>query len=443
MRITVIGGGSYAWVPALVQGFVSNPFFKDSTICLMDIDAQALNDTHRLCEMFNDRERRPLHFITTTNLDQSLAGASYVILAISHGGLDAELEDHRIARRHGFYNLKGSEVGIAGCSRTLRHVPEAVRIARRMEQICPNAMLLNVTNPLTACTRAVNKYTSIRCYGFCHGVINHLRPLLEFIGANGLDDGVEFNVGGVDHCSWFLSLTHQGRDALQTLRSLRLIVKARDNTLNKTVDDVFAGKENLRLRFLIWDMLGYLPAISDEHCVEFMGPIMKGAETRRFFGVTYDRIAERTEAVGSARQHVKDLLAGNGTLPNSRSSEMIDKFIAALNGHDAFVDVMNYPNEGQIPNLPIKSVIESKCRIDASGVRGLHVGELPPIVESIVRPVLIREELYMEAAMEWNSDKLRAALATDPLVNDFRMIDAICSELLDYNKQFVTPENTV
>jgi len=438
MKITVIGGGSYAWIPALIQGFVCNPFFRGSTLCLMDINAAALDDTFRLCELFNERESRPLKLTKSTNLDESLADACSVVLAISHGGLEAELDDHRITRRHGFYNLKGSEVGIAGCSRTLRHVPEAVRIARRMEQICPGAMLLNVTNPLTACTRAVNKYTSIRSYGFCHGVVNHLRPLLEFIGAQNPSD-VEFNVGGIDHCSWFLNLTYKGRDALEMLRSQGLIEKAKANTLNKTVDDTFAGRENLRLRLIEWDVLGYLPAISDEHCVEFMGPIMKDAETRRFYDVTYDRIAERQEAVHSARQHVKRILADEDKLPPLDDSEIIDKFIASLNGHGALIDVMNYPNDGQIPNLPNESIVESRCRIDASGVHGVHVGPLPPIIESIVRPVLIREEPYMEAAMEWNFEKLRAALATDPLVNDFRSIDTICRDLLDYNRSFLLP----
>ncbi|NJD03671.1 MAG: hypothetical protein FIA99_14000 [Ruminiclostridium sp.] len=120
MKITIIGGGSYSWMPFLIQNFMSNDFFKNqTTICLMDINETALNDIYGLGSMYNARyPERTLCYQKTTDMKKALEGASYVITAISHGGLEAELEDHRIARRYGFYNMKGSEVGIAGCSRT-------------------------------------------------------------------------------------------------------------------------------------------------------------------------------------------------------------------------------------------------------------------------------------------------------------------------------------
>jgi Alpha-galactosidases/6-phospho-beta-glucosidases, family 4 of glycosyl hydrolases len=102
--------------------------------------------------------------------------------------------------------------------------------------------------------------------------------------------------------------------------------------------------------------------------------------------------------------------------------------------------VMNVPNEGQISNLPMESIVETKCLADSIGVHPIHAGKLPPIVESIVRPILIRQEQYMEAAMEDSFEKLRAALSTDPLVNDFRRIDDLCRELMDFNNQFRVEE---
>ena len=138
MKITMIGGGSYSWMPTLLRGFLSNSFFnRNIELCLMDIAKENLDDTfnyfNKVNVLYPDSH---IGINKTMDLDKALAGASYVVVSISHGGLDPEMEDHRIARRHGFYNLKGSEVGIAGCSRTLRHVPEIVRIARRMERKC-------------------------------------------------------------------------------------------------------------------------------------------------------------------------------------------------------------------------------------------------------------------------------------------------------------------
>ena len=436
MKITIIGGGSYSWTPAIVNDLMSNGFFKNTLICLMDISPKPLEDLYQLCSLL--QKARPdsnISFSKTTDLRSALEGSSYVIAAISHGGLEAELEDHRIARKYGFYNMKGSEAGIAGCSRTLRHVPEFIRLAREMEKYCPQAMLLNVTNPLTAITRSVNRYTSIKAVGFCHGVINHLGMLFPFFGAESWE-GVDFTVGGVDHCSWLLDVKYRGKDALEILKGKGLIEAAKRGESIATYDDPFAGRENQRCRFLLWDILGYMPAISDEHCIEFFGQIMGSEEKRKYYGVTYDRIAERTKTVHRAKDEVAAVLKGEIPPLSLHSGEILDKFIAALNGGESFIDVLNYPNLGQIPNLPFGTVVETKCLVDSGGVHPVLCGNLPPVVESIVRPLAIREELYMEAAAENDIRKLKSALSCDPIVNDFRKIDEICSELMNYNNRF-------
>ncbi len=426
-------------MPSLMRGFLSNSFFnKNIELCLMDIDEENVNDTY---DYFNKVKKlypqSDIGISKTMDLDISLDGASYVVVSIAHGGLDAAMEDHRIARRYGFYNLKGTEVGIAGCSRTIRHVPEIVRIAKRMEKKCPDAWMLNVTNPLTAVTRAVKRYTSIKCAGFCHGVRNHLKCLFPLFGADGWD-GVEFNVAGVDHCSWHLDIKHFGRDVLKMLRDKGWIERAKLGNSIAGYDDPFAGRENQRIRFLIWDIIGYFPAISDEHICEFFGQVTKDKETREYYKVYYDRIVERPRTKSRDRKKLKMMLDGTVPLEGGRVSEQIDDFIAALNGGGTYVDVLNYPNEGQIPNLPGNMVVETKCTIDSTGVHPHQTGDLPPILDSIVRPIGIREELYMEASMENNPDKLKAALNTDPLVNDFRNINELCRELMDYNRQFLT-----
>lgn len=400
MKITVVGGGSYSWVAGLAKGFMMNPFFGSTdTMCLMDINESALEDTFELCQLYKKKLNHGMQFTKTTDLTEALTGSSYIIVAISHGGLDAELEDHRITRKYGFYNIKGSEVGIAGCSRTWRQVPELVRIAREMEKCCPEAMMLNVTNPLTVTTRAVNKYTSIKAVGFCHGVINHLGFLFPYIGSDGWK-GIEFEVGGIDHCSWLLSVKHFGKDALQIVKDKGLIEAAKDKNNELSHVDHFMGRENQRIRMLLWD----IKVISN--------------------------------ARSSARERIKATLQGEVELNMRPTDEIIDKFIAALNGGTSFTDVMNYPNIGQIPNLPLHTVVETKCLVDATGVHPVQLDGLPPILESIVRPLGIRQELYMEAAMENNRNKLRSALAMDPIVNDFLKIDDVCDEIVAFNHQF-------
>jgi len=441
LKITLIGGGSYAWTAGeLYSTFLNNDFFdRDLELCLYDINPKALEDVYAYCCHYN--EEYPEQAITLTktlNEDEALDGADYVIIAISHGGLEGELEDHRIGRRHGFYNLKGSESGVAGASRTVRFVPEFIRIARKMKQLCPKAMLLNVTNPLTALTRCVHKYEGIHSIGFCHGIHNHLELLLPYFGAKSFDE-LSFSVSGVDHCSFLTDVRCNGKDALQIMREKGMIEAAWAGKTNIIYDDPFAGRENQRIRFIVWDILGCLPGLSDEHCAEFYYQTSGNAENREFFGIDYDRITARTATVNEDRERIVSRLEGRKPYPKKlqASGEIIDRAVEAFEGGRQCYDVTNYRNQGQVRELPLDTVVETLVTFDATGVHPSIAAPLPKAAEAIVRSTALREELFMEAAVEWDVNKLTSALAIDPLVQDFRKVKDVAKDILDYNAKFL------
>ncbi|MGN0778294.1 MAG: hypothetical protein ACI4MJ_04035, partial [Aristaeellaceae bacterium] len=345
-------------------------------------------------------------------------------------------EDHYIARRHGFYNVKGSESGIAGASRTVRHVPEFVRIAKKMKRLCPDAVMLNVTNPLTALTRCVQKYADVHALGFCHGIRNHLEILLPYFGAKGFED-VSFSVSGVDHCSFLTDIRLHGQDALQIMRDKGMIEAAWAGKSNITYDDPFAGRENQRIRFILWDMLDCMPGLSDEHCAEFYYQTTGTQENRDRFGMHYDRIVDRQHTVERLRNAIVEPLT-TGNMPALRiSEENPDRVIEALEGGRHFYDVMNYRNLGQVRELPLDTVVETFVNIDATGVHPAIANPLPKAAQTVVLPTAAREELFMEAAMEWDVTKLTAALCMDPLVQDFTRVRDVARDILDYNAQFL------
>lgn len=437
-KIAMVGGGSYSWAYGLFSTFLDNPFFtRDTELCLYDINEKALNDVYTFITYYNDRYPEQAITVTKTlSEDEALEGAKYVVVAISHGGLEAELEDHRITRRHGFYNVKGSESGIAGAARTIRHVPEFVRIARKMNRLCPGATMLNVTNPLTSLCRCVQKYENIHAIGFCHGIRNHLEILLPYFGAKGFDD-VSFSVSGVDHCSFLTDVKLHGEDALQIMRDKGMIEAAWAGKTNITFDDPFAGRENQRIRFIVWDMLGCMPGLSDEHCAEFYYQTTGTQENRDRFGMHYDRIKDRSETVVRLREQITEPLR-TGNMPALRiSDEKPDRVIEALEGGRPFYDVMNYRNLGQVRELPLDHVVETFVNVDATGVHPAIASPLPKPAQAIVTPTALREELFMEAAMEWDAQKLTSALCVDPLVNDFTRVRAVVKDLMDYNAQFL------
>jgi alpha-galactosidase/6-phospho-beta-glucosidase family protein len=188
---------------------------------------------------------------------------------------------------------------------------------------------------------------------------------------------------------------------------------------------------------VIWDKLGYFPAISDDHICEFFPQFLKNPEVRQHWSMHYDRLKERPKTMKRARETVIRLLAGKDPLHLEPSGEIIARSIAALHDHHDFIDVLNAPNVGQIPNLPEEAIVETKCVINRKGIQPLTAGPLPDLLESIVRPISIRHALYMEAVYEWNREKAAAALSTDPLVNDFINTKGMVDEYFTVNQQIL------
>ncbi len=441
LKISMIGGGSYSWTYGLFSTFVANPFFdKETELCLYDINAKPLEDVYAFCTYYNEKfPEKAITLTKTLSEDEALEGSDFVVVAISHGGLEAELEDHYIARRHGFYNVKGSESGIAGASRTVRHVPEFVRIARKMKRLCPKAVMLNLTNPLTSLTHCVQKYAGVEAVGFCHGIRNHLEILLPYFGAKGFED-VSFSVSGVDHCSFLTDVKFHGEDALEIMRKKGMIEAAWAGKTNITFDDPFAGRENQRIRFIVWDMLGVMPGLSDEHCAEFYYQTTGTQPNRDLFGMHYDRIEDRTTSVKRLRENITIPLE-TGNMPDFRiSDEHPDRVIEALSGGRPFYDVVNYRNLGQVRELPNDVVVETFVNFDATGAHPAIANPLPLAAQNIVIPTAVREQMFMEAAMEQDVNKLAAAISVDPLVQDFTKTRKIAQEIIDYNAQFITKE---
>jgi alpha-galactosidase len=247
-------------------------------------------------------------------------------------------------------------------------------------------------------------------------------------------DEVDFVTAGIDHCSWLLDLKVKGKNGFEILRQKKIVEKAYRNEILATVDDRYAGMEEQRLRFVIWDMLGYLPAIGDLHICEFFPYFFKTEELRKYWSLHYDRLIERPKTIKAAQERAEALLNCQKPLEVEPSGEIVANFISALNGRGEFIEVLNTPNIGQISNLPIGAIVETKCLINSNGVQPISVGTLPALLESIVRPALLCEMMYMEAVYEWDKRKAIAALCIDPVAGDFRYISQMVDEYFALNE---------
>jgi alpha-galactosidase len=173
-RIAFVGGGSYQWGPKIIQDFALNEELRGGSLILHDINGEALEDMYEWGIRALDVAQADLKLEKTQRLEGALSGADFVVLSISTGGLDATALDLEIPARYGVVQTVGDTVGPGGLFRGLRNIPVVVEIARTMERSCPNAVLLNLTNPLTVLTRAVTKATSITTVGLCHELFSTL-----------------------------------------------------------------------------------------------------------------------------------------------------------------------------------------------------------------------------------------------------------------------------
>src|SRR5436309_12311080 len=217
-RLVIIGGGSYQWVPKLLIDIINTPSLAATELVLQDIDPVPLEPMAGFVRHIAALKGVPLMVTTTTDQRAALAGASYVVVTISTGGFETMRWDLEIPERHGIKQSVGDTVGPGGIMRALRNIPVLVGIARDMHELCPDAWMLNITNPMTTLCRAVTRETSIRTVGLCHEIAGAQFALSLLLDAGFLD--LDFELVGVNHLPIFTTLRVNGEDAFDRLRAL-------------------------------------------------------------------------------------------------------------------------------------------------------------------------------------------------------------------------------
>jgi alpha-galactosidase/6-phospho-beta-glucosidase family protein len=358
-----------------------------------------------------------------------------VIFCVAIGGLPAVRNDLEIPERYGVYQSVGDTVGPGGLARGLRHIPFAVQVAREMEQLCPDAWLLNLTNPMTTICRGVSRATSIRTIGLCHEVTFVCHRLASLLDVP--VDTMRLEVGGINHLPVILRFGAGGRNGMDMLRDWldEHGPFAHVGHLNfSSVFDVFVDR--LAVKLTLFEQLGVLFGAGDRHVIEFIpGLLTEASEWGRHYGVRLTTVDQREEMAQLRRAEV-ERFAGGQTEELQRSTEQLASVAAALAGGPSGQFIVNVPNRGQIDNLPREAVVEGMAEVSSLGVRPLAVGSLPHAAYAVVAPHVARQELIVEAALTGRREPALAALATDPLLRDPTAAAPMLDELLEANEAF-------
>ncbi|MBT3604560.1 MAG: hypothetical protein HN521_16000 [Candidatus Latescibacteria bacterium] len=433
LKITLVGGGSLGWTPRLFGNILQTEFLNGAEVVLFDFNAEALALVQRVCEKYATQAGSQTTVTSTTDREAALKDANAVVVTISTGGLTAMRHDLEIPEKYNIFQLVGDTVGPGGLSRALRNVPVFLDLAHAMEHLCPNAWMLNCSNPLSALTRIVDRETSVKTIGVCHGVPNVAKNFAQFFGVT-LNDCAYVN-SGIDHCAWFTDFLVKGESAIGRLKAMGV-----ENWLTRSPeqaekDETFGSLSRLRNGIRFGLDLHVLPAIGDRHLFEFLPGYLNNQEQMNQLGLVQTRVEDREKGKGDAQANLEISLQKE-EIEIPQSSDNVAGWIAALFGGPTIEDNLNAPNIGQVPQLPTGAIVETRGVLDQTGIRPV-VSPLSEDLEAIVRPHALREELTVDAALNGDFDKALTAMKSDPLLPSPEIARPLLEELITTTKDWL------
>jgi alpha-galactosidase len=396
-RIVFIGAGSVEFTKNLLGDILSFPELAASEIVLHDIDAERLEAGAAIARWTSDALGAKASISSTLDRRTALSGADYVINMIQVGGHEATLLDFELPMRHGLRQTIGDTLGIGGIFRALRTIPVMLSLAGDMHEECPDAWLLNYTNPMAMLCWAVYEGSPVeRIVGLCHSVQGTTRRLAELVGVP--FEEVTFLGAGINHQSFILRFERAGENLYPLLDE----AIERDPELGRTV------------RVELYRHFGYFPTESSEHGVEYVPWFMRHDELVERFRISVGEYVQRSEENLREYERIRAALEAGEGLEIERSLEYASLIIHSIETGAERVVYGNVRNSGLIDNLPEGCCVEVPCLVDRVGVQPTHVGELPPQLAALNRTFANVCELTVRAALDGKPEHVYHAAMLDP-----------------------------
>lgn len=437
-RIALIGAGSIVFTRNLCSDILLTPALQDSTIALMDIDPVRLAQARDLVQALIDRRGLKARVEATLERRQAVDGANYVITTFQQGGLDAYALDIDIPRKYGVEQCVGDTLGPGGVFRGLRTIPVLWDLCDDMDDLAPDALLINYVNPMAINCWAFDAYGGRPHVGLCHSVQGTSEMLAGWIGAP--SEEINFLCAGINHQAWFLEFRRGKQDVYP------LIWKAieRQEVLNQ---------EPVRIDLMKY--FGYFVTESSGHASEYAPYFRKSArmveeelaprfkDERDFwfdFARTGGYLRECLARINQSAEEYRELIDGARPIPAVRTHEYGSAIIEAMETNIPARVNGNVPNDGLITNLPDGCCVEVPCMVDANGIQPTVIGDLPPQLAALNRTNVNVQSLAVEACLGGDVEAVYHAIMLDPLtaaVCTLPQIRAMVDEMLVAQKRWL------
>lgn len=450
LKIAYIGGGSRGWAWGLMSDLAACDDMSGS-VALYDIDWQAAKNNEIIGNKFNTAEGAKSHwdYEAVETIGEALTGADFVVISILPGTFDEMESDVHTPEKYGIYQSVGDSTGPGGIVRAMRTLPMFEEIAENIKKYCPEAWVINYTNPMTLCVKALYyTFPEIKAFGCCHevfGTQQFLREVVKDKLGEVIPDRREIKVNtiGVNHFTWLTSVTYHNQDIVPYYAEYcRENVDKVVNTDGKPFDNNWmnGGFESAeRVKMDLFNKFGVVAAAGDRHLAEFCEGkwYLESPERVHEMGFGLTGVDWRRDDLKKRLAKSARLLSGEEEVKIKGTGEEGVEQIRALLGLRDLVTNINIPNYGQIPNLPLGAVVESNATFRSGKITPVFAGPIPKSIYPLVARICGQQEMIAEGIAERNLDKIFTAFANDQLVtcsiaDAKKLFDEMCQNTKAY-----------
>lgn len=446
IKIAYIGGGSRGWAWGLMSDLAACGDISGD-VYLYDIDYEAAQHNEIIGNKFKDAEgaKSIWNYHAAKTPKEALTDANFVIVSILPGTFDEMESDVHTPEKYGIYQSVGDTAGPGGIVRAMRTVPMFEEIAGFIKEYCPNAWVINYTNPMTLCVKTLYRvFPEIKAFGCCHEVFGTQKLLSvmvkEMLGEETDRSEIKVNPIGVNHFTWLTKATYRNIDLFPYYA--KFCEAHPEGYTEESVDDnwmngVFVTTEKVKMD--LFKKFSWIAAAGDRHLAEFCEGkwYLENPERVKEMHFALTPVSYRKEELKTRLERSAKRMSGEEKVEINGTGEEGVQQIRALLGLKDLVTNINIPNQGQIPNLPIGAVVETNAVFRSDSITPVLAGNIPESIYPLISRVCGEQEMLSNAIAERNVEKIFIAFANDPLVtcgmeNARKLFDEMCQNTKKY-----------
>ncbi len=409
-KVAIIGAGSAVFAYEVMTDLLVTPGLDQGVFALVDIDAERLELAHRIAEKLIEISGRDWRVEASTDRNQVIQDTDYLVNCIEVAGLANVRHDFDIPMKYGVNQCIGDTIGPGGIFKALRTLPAWINILQDTEELAPDALVMNFTNPMSLTCLAGQRVSSLPIVGLCHSIQHTSEQLAEYLDIPHED--LKYRAAGINHLAWLVDLTYQGEDMYPVLRE-------------KMKDPAIYEQDPIRFEMMLH--LGAFVTEGSGHFSEYVPYFRKRPDlvekyTRpEYLGETGFYANNWPIWRQESDDEIRKMLSGEEEIEMERGPEYASYIVEAIEHDQPTVAYCNVPNTGLITNLPYDGVVEVACLVNKDGVQPTYFGDLPTQLAALDQPHMAVHDLVVNAVLEQDRQAAFYALMLDPLTA------AVCS----------------